>query len=285
MVDGIRPGNLQEALEILSKQACTIMAGGTDLMVQRARGFAIAPDFEKPLLFIDHLSELKKIFIENGEIHIGACAILSDMMQDDNIPDVFKEIIGQMASPPTRNMATIAGNICNASPAGDTLPYLYAVDAKVKLQSIDKTRTMPIDEFILSPKKTCLRPDELLTDIIIPDKEFGLNYYRKVGQRKGMSLTKVSLLGLGEIQDNKIFDIRITLGSVAAGIVRSPEAEKLMIGKNTNEMKNMLDVVLKKYDNVIRPIDDSRSTALYRKKASLRLIKHFLEILNEKYGE
>ena len=268
MVDGIRPESLQEALDILSKEQYTIMAGGTDLMVQRARGFALAPDFDKPLLFIEHLTELKKIYTENNEIHIGACAILSDIMESEILPSIFKDMIAQMASPPTRNMATIAGNICNASPAGDTLPYLFAVDAKVKLESIDSTRILKVSEFILSPKKTCLRSDELLTDIIIPNKEFGFNYYRKVGQRKGMSLTKVSLLGMADVSDDKILDIRITLGSVAAGIVRSPEAEKYMIGKTMDEIKNMIETIIEKYDSLIRPIDDAMSTANYRKKAS-----------------
>ena len=277
MVDGIRPENLKEALDILSKQECVVMAGGTDLMVQRARGFALAPDFGKPLLFIEHLNELKKIYVEGNDIHIGACAILTDIMENEVVPSIFKDMIGQMASPPTRNMATIAGNICNASPAGDTLPYLYAVDAKVKLESMDSTRVLKVSEFILSPKKTCLRSDELLTDIIIPNKEFGLNYYRKVGQRKGMSLTKISLLGMADVSDGRILDTRITLGSVAAGIVRSQEAEKYMIGKSVDEIKHTIETIVEKYESLIRPIDDARSTAIYRKKTSLRLIKDFLE--------
>lgn len=103
-------------------------------MVQRARGSAVLPGFDLPLLFIAHLEELQKIYQDEEGIHIGAAAILTDMMEHELIPDILKEMIGQMASPPTRNMATIAGNICNASPAGDTLPYLYAVNAKVRLQ-------------------------------------------------------------------------------------------------------------------------------------------------------
>lgn len=280
MVDGIRPESLQKALEILSEQRCTIMTGGTDLMVQRARGFAIAPDFDKPILFIEHLAELKKIYIKNDKIHIGACAILADIIESEIVPTVFKDMIGQMASPPTRNMASIGGNICNASPAGDTLPYLYAVNAKVVLRSADNTRTMLIKDFIKAPKKTCINSDEILSDIIIPDKKFNCNYYRKLGQRKGMSLTKISLLGMADVSDNKISDIRIALGSVAAGIVHSPEIDKSMISRSVDEIKQMSDKILEQYDALIRPIDDARSTAIYRKKASLRLIKHFLENLS-----
>ncbi len=280
MVDGIRPKSLKKALEILSEQQFTIMASGTDLMVQRARGFALAPEFEKPLLFIEHLSELKKIYIENDEIHIGACAILTDIMHSEIIPPVLKDIIGQMASPPTRNMATLAGNICNASPAGDSLPYLYAVDAKIVLQSSDEKRTMHVSEFITAAKKTVLKANELVTDIIIPNKVYSHNVYRRLGQRKGMSLTKASLLGMADIEEGKIIDIRIALGAVSAIIARSKEIEESLKNKNTEDLKTEVAEILAKYDPLIKPIDDARSTAKYRKKVSLNLIKDFLENLN-----
>lgn len=282
MVDGIRPRDLNEALELLSKQEYTIMAGGTDLMVQRARGFALAPKFEKPLLFIEHLSELKKIYIENDEIHIGACAILTDIMQSEIVSSVFKEMIGQMASPPTRNMATLAGNIVNASPAGDTLPYLYAVDAKIVLQSRDEKKTLPIAEFITAPKRTVLKSNELVTDIIIPNKVYDRNVYRKLGQRKGMSLTKASLLGMADIQDGKIVDIRIALGSVSAIIARSHEIEDSLKNKKLETVKNEVAMIVEQYDPLITPIDDARSTAVYRKKVSLGMIADFLKNLDNK---
>jgi len=282
MVDGIRPENLQAALKALAQQACTVMAGGTDQMVQRARGFALAPEFDKPLLFIDHLEELKKIFIENDEIHIGAAAILTDIVENDIIPKVFREMVQKMASPPTRNMATLAGNICNASPAGDTLPYLYAVDAKIVLQSAKGSRTVAIDEFIVGLKKTCLRSDELVTDIVIPSKVFEHNYYRKLGQRKGMSLTKASMLGMADIKDGKVTDIRIAFGSVSAQIVRSENIERKLVNRTVEDLNNNISTILGEYDPLITPIDDARSTAKYRKVVSLRMIKDFIESLTKK---
>ena len=276
MVKGIRPANIKEALAFLSQEPRTIMAGGTDLMVQKARGFALPPGFDKPLLFIDHLVELKKIYKKDGQIHIGAGAILTDMLYNKNIPGIFKEIVIQMASPPTRNMASIGGNLCNASPAGDTLPYLYAVDAEVILESLNETRCIKIEEFIVAPKKTCIRPDELLTDIIIPEKEYTINSYRKLGQRKGMSLTKASFLGMADIDNNIIKDIRIALGSVAPFIVRSKKIENQMVGKEIETVKKTTENILEKYGSLIKPIDDARSTAGYRKKVSLRLINDFI---------
>lgn len=281
MVDGIRPKNLQEALNVLSKQDCTIMAGGTDLMVQRARGFALAPKFDKPLLFIDHLDELKKIYVEGDDIHIGAAAVLTDIVENEIIPKVFRDMIKKMASPPTRNMATLAGNICNASPAGDTLPYLYAVNAKIVLQNAKGLRTLSMNEFIVGLKKTCLKTDELVTDILIPNKVYDHNYYRKLGQRKGMSLTKASMLGLADVNDGKILDIRIALGSVSAKVLHSEEIEKKLKNRTLEDLKKDITNILADYDLLITPIDDARSTARYRKSVSLRMIKEFLESLTK----
>jgi len=286
MVDGFRPASLQEALKIRSEYDCTPIAGGTDLMVQKARGFALKPDFEKPLLFIGHLPELQKIVIENNQIHIGAGALLTDLLNSDIIPEIFKEAIGLMASPPSRNLASIGGNICNASPAGDTLLYLYAIDTTLVIISVKGERIIPINEFITGPKQTALRRDELLTKIIIPYKIFDVNYYRKVGQRKGMSLTKAAFLGIADINNGKLVDIRISFGSVAPIIVRSREIEKMMNGKSAVEIKANISEILAKYAPLIRPIDDARSSAVYRKKVSLRLLEDFLsQIIKEKYNE
>ena len=279
MVKSYRPQTLSDALDKISKNNYKIIAGGTDLMVQKRRDFAIKPIFKLPLLFIEHLKELKQIHIKDNEIHIGACAILTDIINDNSIPNIFKNIINQMASPPTRNMATIGGNICNASPAGDTLPYLYAVDAKVKLQSIDNMQIISIQDFICGLKTTLLQKNEILTEIIIPNKTYNINYYKKLGQRKAMSLSKVSFLGMADISNNKVSDIRITLGSVAPIAVRSNKIEKLIIGKSFTDIQNIIPEILKQYDKLIKPIDDTRSTADYRKKVSLRLIEDFIESL------
>ena len=184
-----------------------------------------------------------------------------------------------MASPPTRNLATIGGNLCNASPAGDTLPYLYAVDAKVELQCEGNSRIMPIAEFITAPKTTILQENELLTNIIVPNKEFDINVYRKLGQRKGMSLTKASFHGLADISEGIITDIRIAFGSVAPMIIRSRDFEAKIIGKNIESINKIIAEILDDYAKLIKPIDDARSSAKYRKEVSLRMLEDFLRRL------
>jgi CO/xanthine dehydrogenase FAD-binding subunit len=279
MVEAYRPETLNDALDILSKESCTILAGGTDLMVQRSRGSSVLPSFEKPVIFISHLKELQWLSKEDDGIHIGAGAILSDIMRSDIVPEVFKEMIGKMASPPTRNMASIGGNICNASPAGDTLPYLYAMNADVVLKRLKGERKISISDFISGPKKTVLESNEIMTEIIIPEKEFQINSYTRLGQRKGMSLTKVSFLGMADIENNKIIDIRIALGSVAPKIVRSKDIEQDIIGKNINDINSKCKDMAARYMPLITPIDDARSSAAYRKKVCMRLINNFLENL------
>jgi len=276
MVDRFRPADLQDALEFRDQHPSIPIAGGTDLMVQKARGFGLKPDFNKPLLFIGHLHELRQISIRNGNIRIGAGILLSELLKNGKIPESLKMAVRQMASPPSRNIATIGGNICNASPAGDTLPYLYAVDAFLVLKSSQAERKIPVEEFITGPGKTTLKSDELLTEIIIPDKVFGVNYYKKVGTRRGMSLSKASFTGLADIVSEKITDIRIAFGSVAPTIVRSREIEASIIGKPVSEIKAAVPEILKKYAPLIRPIDDARSSAAYRKQVSLRLLEDFL---------
>ncbi len=279
MVDGFRPRTLQEALKIRLQHDCLPIAGGTDLMVQKARGFGLKPGFEQPLLFIGHLEELQGIYVDDGKLRIGTGVLLSDLLKSAQVPKIFRDAVALMASPPSRNLASIGGNLCNASPAGDTLPFLYAVDAELVLKSFTTKRIVPIREFITGPKTTDLKTNELLTEIIISNKTFDVNYYKKVGQRKGMSLTKASFLGLANIEHDNVTDIRIAFGSVAPTIVRSRETEKKIIGESVKQALKILPEISSDYAKLIRPIDDARSSAAYRKRVSLNLLNTFLKSL------
>lgn len=121
--------------------------------------------------------------------------------------------------------------------------------------------------------------DELLTDIIIPAETYEINVYKKLGQRKGMSLTKASFLGMANLDGDIIKDLRIALGSVAPFIVRSEEVEKGMVSKNVEELKENMNEIIEQYSKLTTPIDDARSSAVYRKKVSLKLIEKFIKEL------
>lgn len=285
MVDAYRPKTLVEALKIRKEVDCLPIAGGTDLMVQKARGTGLGPGFEKPLLFLGHLPELHRIEKKEGYIHIGPSVLLSDLLLNPLIPDTFKKAIALMASPPSRNLATLGGNICNASPAGDTLPFLYAVNGELLLENDAFERQTAIEDFITGPKQTDLKPDELLTDIIIPDMDLPITYYRKVGQRRGMSLTKASFHGLAEVLDGYVEDLRMAFGSVAPTVVRSWDIENSLIGESVNRLKNLYQEILELYEPLIQPIDDARSSAEYRKNVCFNILKDFLNHLEKNQGD
>ncbi|MCF8304332.1 MAG: FAD binding domain-containing protein [Bacteroidales bacterium] len=276
MKEAYLPETLQEALQVRKDQKVLPIAGGTDLMIQHRREGGVAPAFEYPLLFLHKLKELKKIEQHTDQIIIGAGVLLSQLIEEQPVPELLRKTVRQMAAVTTRNVATIGGNICNASPAGDTLPFLYATEAVVLLQSLEGSRHLLIQDFITGPGKTALKEDELLVEIRIPYKEFKVAYYRKVGTRKALALSKISFAGLANFENGYLSDLRMAVGAVAPTVVRSREAEKQLIGLTVEEMKGKMQFVREIYSELIKPIDDARSTAGYRKAVSLDLLEWFV---------
>lgn len=278
MVEGYSPNNLQEALKILNEKDMIIYAGGTDLMVKNKNSTSLLPGFTKDLLYVGNLKELKEIKSDDNKIEIGAVCTLSFLLRIESVPEILKKAMRSIASPAIRNMGTIGGNICNASPAGDTLPILYALDAKLKLVSLSSSREVKIDDFILGPGKTILKNNEILESVLIEKINFNKVFYEKVGARKACAISKVSFTALAKINNEKIEDIRIAVGSVGPKIVREKSVEEILIGKEIKEIGNFLPEVEKIYSQKITPINDQRSTATYRKTVVLRLIQYFLNI-------
>lgn len=277
MVEAFTPGSLREALDIRDKKDVVVFAGGTDLMVRYKRGPSIPLDFQKSVLFIGHLEELKRIALEEGFLVIGAAATLTEVLEHSRIPEVMKSALGVMASPAVRNSGTLGGNICNASPAGDTLPPLYALGATLVLKSKADSREIPVESFIKGPGKIDLHSDEILTSVKIPVKEYPVFFYRKVGTRKADALSKLSFAGLAEIDNGIVKEWRAAFGAVAPTVVRNRDIEKRMIGENVAKVQQRIPELIDLYSSHIKPIDDQRSTASYRKTTSLRLLEHFIK--------
>jgi len=277
MVEGYSPNTFEEALKILNEEDVIIYAGGTDLMVKNKNITSLLPKFTKDLLYVGDLNELKEIKEDDNKIKIGAACTLSSLLRVESIPEVLKEAIQNIASPAIRNMGTIGGNICNASPAGDTLPILYALEAKLKLVSINSSREVNINDFIVGSGKIILKDNEMLESILIEKVKFNKIYYQKVGARKACAISKTSFVALAEVSNQKIIDIRIAIGSVGPKIVRVKEAEDILIGRELKDIENLMSEVKKVYSEKIIPINDQRSTATYRKTVVLRLIQFFLQ--------
>ena len=274
------PEDLQEALEILDKDEVIILAGGTDLMVRRKSPSGLIPRFDKNTLFVNNLKELKNIYKDDSYINIGAGCTLSQISDNSIIPDYIKIVISDFASLGIRNAATMVGNVCNASPAGDTLPLLYALNAKIVIKSLNEEKLVDIKDFITGPGRHILSKNEMVTEIKLPIEGFNKFYYKKVGTRKATAISKLSFVGIARVKEDVVEDIRIAFGAVAAAAVKSDVIEKSIVGKTFKEIALIKDNIAAEYSNFITPIDDQRSNKEYRKKVAINLLVDFLEHLD-----
>ncbi|WP_320163237.1 FAD binding domain-containing protein [uncultured Trichococcus sp.] len=276
MVKVFIPKTLAEALSIRTLHKTLVINGGTDVMVKFRRWSGMPPDFPLDVLHIGNLAELKHIEIAEGNLMIGAAVTLSELLEHPMVPDYIKLPIREMASPAIRNMATLAGNLCNASASGDSLPMLYALDAEVKLVSTAGTRKLPVRQFIIFAKQTLLQPDELVTEITIPLADYTASYYRKIGGRKANAISKASFYAVAIKKDSIIEDVRIAFGSVAPMAVRDRACEEILLGTAETELAAKIETVRTRYGELLAPLDDSRSTADYRRHVSLQLLEDFV---------
>ncbi|TCT16740.1 CO/xanthine dehydrogenase FAD-binding subunit [Natranaerovirga pectinivora] len=274
MVKVYYPNTLEEAICIKDKSKSILIAGGTDIMVKKKNASGLLPKFEKSIEFIGHIKELQYITEEKNNLIIGAACTYAQIIEDPRVPEILKKAIKEIASPAIRNIGTLVGNIVNASPAGDTLPVLYNFNASINIVGKETSRDIPIMDFIVGPGRTLLKEEELVKSVEIPLKDFSYTYYKKVGARKADAISKLSFVGLANIKNKTISDIRIAFGAVGPTVIRCEEAERRLIGKKIDE--DLFDVVKDIYRSSIKPIDDQRSSAKYRKTVSIRILKDFL---------
>lgn len=276
MVNSYIPKTYKNALELLANNKLTILAGGTDLMVKTRKWSGLAPGFSGDVLFVSQLQELDFIRREKGKIIIGATTTLERLLHDENIPEILKMAIAQMASPGIRHTATLAGNVGNASPAGDSLPVLYILNANIVLGSIDDNRVVSIDNFILGPGSKDMKSNEMIREIIIDDIEFDFVMYEKAGGRKSDAISKVSFAGAISSAYGVVSDMRIAFGAVGPTIVRLAEEESRFKETYVGDLYQIIDITKDLYEPSIQPINDQRSTAEYRKTCALNILGKFL---------
>ena len=275
MINYFVPKSLKEAVEILSKKDCYILSGGTDLMVQKHRSASLLPTFDKDVIFVGEIKELDYIKVEHDGVHVGSATKYEKLLKSAQIPPIFKRIIKEIASPGIRNMATMAGNIGNASPAGDTLVPLNIFDGYVVLSSIRGNRKVLVSDYITGVRKTIREKDEMISEIVIPNLDLNFEY-EKVGSRKAESITKVSFMGAYKLEGNIIKDFRVAFGSVSVKVIRDKEVEKKYIGLSKEEFNNRKEEIVSDYAKLVDPITDHRSTKEYRHKVAMNLLKRFL---------
>lgn len=275
-----RLNSLDETLVQLNKESCFIIAGGTDVMVQKKHKRGVPAKIDQPIMFIDHLPELRKIYRQDNDLHIGACGTYSGLLEHPLIPEILKMAMREIAAPAIRNRGTLGGNICNASPAGDTLPVLYILNAKLLLKSADGERVVDIKDFIQGPRRVKRLANELLAEIILPGmpEQAGTYFmFEKVANRRADAISKISFAGLLRPENGRVADARFAFGAVGPTMVRSAEIEKNLINQPFPLSNEMIGTIIADLDSLIQPIDDQRSTANYRKKVALNLAKYFFQ--------
>jgi CO/xanthine dehydrogenase FAD-binding subunit len=270
------PKNLKEALKVLDTSDCYIMAGGTDLMVVKHQRSGIVPNFDKDVCYIANLEELQYIFEDEKGVHIGAGTKFSDIEVNELVPEILKQIIHELASPNIRNMATMAGNIANASPAGDSIVGLYLLDAELELVNIHGSRMVPIKDFIFGVRKIHRNQNELIKEIFIPHHDDLNTYWRKVGSRAAESISKITFAGGYEVENGKVKDLRMAFGSVSITVVRERKIEEKYIGMSVEELHNHVEDIVKDMSKYVQPITDQRSTKEYRYKVAMNILKDFI---------
>jgi CO/xanthine dehydrogenase FAD-binding subunit len=266
------PSNLQAVLTRIASEPGrhAIIAGGTELMVALNTGRLES----RSLLSIQHLRELR--FIRTT---------FTDIRRDETIARELPLLIqaaswtGSIAN---QNRGTLGGNICNASPAADTPPALLAYDASVTLLSVRGERTVPYSRFHLGYKKTLLEPDEILYSVSVPRVYEGWRQYmRKVGTRNAQAISKTALAGVALVHGNEIGEIRLGAASLADRPLRCLGSEDAVRGRSIAEgdLENTVRLGRAALARESKPIDDIRSTAMYRSAVAANLLEEFLRQL------
>ncbi len=258
----LEPRSLPEALRMLRDEGPLVpLAGCTDIYVNLNFGTLKDTRF----LNLWHLDEMRRITLSGRVLSIGALATYTQMIQSPLVQKrlpILAAASREVGGVQIQNRGTIGGNIANASPAGDTLPVLAVAEATLVLRSAGHTRRVPFHSFYTDYRQSVMRRDELLVSIEIPRLEGG-QWFRKVGTRAAQAISKVVMAAIRGPQP------RIALGSVAPTVIRLPKTEAVLASGGSIEEACQTLV------EEIRPIDDLRSTAEYRRRVSANLLACF----------
>ena len=269
------PRNLFEAYERLASGPARPIAGGTDVMVAITGELGPIPD---RMLDLSRLDELRGVALEDGSLVLGARTTYTEIRRStlcrEHLPALV-EAAATIGAAQIQNRGTIGGNIANASPAGDTLPILLAADASILVGGQRGEREVAAADFFVDYRKTALAADELILQVRIPLPAGRALRFRKVGTRRAQAISKVVMAiawqDLGTAGWN---DVRVALGSVAAMPIRARATEAVLEG--TRPSPEVADRAAETLAGELKPIDDVRSTAEYRRVVSARILHRLL---------
>jgi carbon-monoxide dehydrogenase medium subunit len=265
------PRGLGDAYALLADGRWRPVAGGTDLLVQITGELGQPPE---RVLDIWGLEELRGISVADGWLSLGALTTYTALRRSPEVREYLPALADAAATVGAiqiQNRGTIGGNIVNASPAGDTLPILLATDAIIMLGGSRGEREVGAAAFFTGYRRTARADDELVLRVRIPLPAGREVRFRKVGTRRAQAISKVVLaLAWRAAGDGRWQDVRVALGSVAERPIRSPAAEAALNGARPT--RETADRAAEAVAAEIEPIDDVRSTAVYRRAVTGRVL-------------
>ncbi|MCD6673410.1 MAG: xanthine dehydrogenase family protein subunit M [Burkholderiaceae bacterium] len=276
----LAPRSLDEALQAMAGGTATLFCGGTDLSPQTESGVR---RYGAALLNLRRIEGLGGIRTEGNEIRIGATTTVSEIRRNAalaGIAPVLVEAAEHFASEQIRNAASVGGNLCNASPAGDLSPPLLVLDASVELacwhDDAVQTRRVPLERFFLAPGKTVKRAEELLTAVVFdrPAGDF-VARFRKSGPRPALEISTVSVALGARVAAGRLSQVRVAMGSVAPTPLRARHVEAALEGKpiHASAVASTIAAAVDAAAQDAKPIDDVRASAWYRS----HLVRVFVE--------
>ncbi len=272
--DLLQPKNLNDALDALAPNNAAVrpLGGGTDMLVD-IRAQRAQPDV---LVALQNGNELRGVARENGHVRVGASTTIAEFLKNPLLTqyNALAQAASVFANPMIRNAGTVAGNIGSASPAGDMLPPLLALDAQIELVSKNGVRTIPLNEFFLGPRKTARGAGELISALHIPAPSGSSTFY-KLGLRQADAISLVSVAVWLERDGDTLRDVRIALGAVAPRPMHATRAEESLRGQLFNETN--LKESARIASEECAPIDDLRASAAYRRRMVNVYVRRMLE--------
>ena len=269
-----RPKTLDAALHVLAQDGGQILSGGTDFFP--ALGDRPAPD---RVIDISGLTEIKGIAVEADHVRIGGLTTWSQLVATP-LPrcfDALKSAAREIGGIQIQNRGTVAGNLCNASPAADSVPPLLALDAEVGLISQAGSRRMSLADFIVGNRKTVRRPDEILANVIVPRTlDDARSVFLKLGARRYLVIS-IAMVAAVVKTDNagRVAEARIAIGSCSAVARRLTALERALVGIPARI--GLGTIAQAEHLAQLSPIDDVRATASYRNDAALTLVRRALD--------
>lgn len=266
-----RPDKLKDALALLAVDGIQVVAGCTDVLASTS-----AMGLSGPVLDVTAIDALRGVSrtLDGQSWRIGAAATWKDVLQTP-LPagfDMLKQAAREIGAVQVQNAGTVAGNICNASPAADGMPPLLALDAEVEISAQRGVRVVPLSAFVIGPRHTVLQPGEMVSAILVPQAATrGVSVFQKLGARKHLVISIAMVAVRVTLRGESVEDAAISVGACGPVAVRLPSVETALRGVELAKAAAAVreaDVVA-----ALAPISDIRSTEVYRLQSAFALVR------------